>query len=629
MKVLDIGAIIAQRWRVVGVARRGADSARLEAVTVEGERAVSIVQASVGEDVLSHLDRLAAAWKGARVEGLAPVLDVRGESGCVFVVSERVDGQTLAARLAAEGAPLQEPALLLVAQALCDVLERLHKAGFVSGAVAPDTVIVNDEAVLLELDPQRALRALARGRAVDVRVDVHGLGRVLRFAATGTAPPDLREGPGLTVQLAPMHAVNDSISATTERAVTQMLRTEPSRRPADVSAVRALLFPLAPRAPLTSPPSVIEPAAPPPPPAESAASPPPPVIEPESPPPPPAEPIPPPPPLAEPIPPAPLAPVVTTIEVPRPSLPSGASPASGAASRSRAHRRLSYGPATIAVVSVFFLCAAWVARLLYVVTDEVRVRVDPRSKPAPAKVRVRVTAPKTPYPATMVGSDGTVMLLVPEGEFPRGVPDPDQDDGPQISDTLPAYFIDRTEVTAAQFARFVQMTGWVARGPWRQYVNPQRMDLPVAGVTAEDAEEYAHWLGKRLPTEEEWEKAARGSTGRVWPWGNNLPDLRTAARFAVTSDSGAMAAPVASCPQGASPFGVLDMAGNVWEWTGSAYAPYSGSRAREHLFNEGMRVVRGGSWNTPLSLAVVTTRMPMPPRLWAPDVGFRCVLPLR
>lgn len=301
----------------------------------------------------------------------------------------------------------------------------------------------------------------------------------------------------------------------------------------------------------------------------------------------------------------------------------------GSRSTARRVRPVSFGGAAMVLAAFCLFSVAWIARLLYVVTDDVRVRVDPRYRPAPPRPRMRVAAPRSPYPATLMGTDGAVMMRVSEGAFPRGVPDPDRDDGPQLSDTLAPFYIDRTEVTVAQFAHFVEATGWVAHGPWRQYVRPDALDLPVAGVTAEDAEEYARWLGKRLPTEEQWEKAARGSQGRTWPWGDRPPDPAAAALYAVTSDSGGAMLAVGSCPQGASPFGALDMCGNVWEWTTSAYAPYSGSRSEEPLFDSGLRVIRGGSWNAPMALARTTTRMPMPPRLWAPDVGFRCVLTLR
>lgn len=277
--------------------------------------------------------------------------------------------------------------------------------------------------------------------------------------------------------------------------------------------------------------------------------------------------------------------------------------------------------------TALFLVAGWVGRLLYIVSDEVRVKVDPSGKPTPMRAMMRLPVPRgSPLPPTLAGPDGTVMLRVPEGEFPLGVPDPDQLDGPQVTNTVDGFYIDRTEVTAGQFARFVKASGYVARGPWRRYLNPDKLDCPVTGVTAEDAQEYAKWAGKRLPTEVEWEKAARGPEGRTWPWGDALPDRKAAALYAVCADTVAAPQPVASCPQGASPYGVLDMAGNVWEWTVSEWRPYSGSRAHSQLFDTGMRVIRGGSWNFPMSAATTTARMPMAPRLWSPDVGFRCVV---
>ena len=155
------------------------------------------------------------------------------------------------------------------------------------------------------------------------------------------------------------------------------------------------------------------------------------------------------------------------------------------------------------------------------------------------------------------------MVLIPAGVALVGTDNPDTDEErrPLHRVVLPAFFMDRDEVTNAEFARF---------RPAHKYDLPQAK-LPVTGVTYEDAEAYAHWAGKRLPTEDEWEKAARGTDGRTFPWGSTWEASRVAARArkpALKLPCGKLARvrPVGSVPAGASPYGCRDMAGNAWEW---------------------------------------------------------------
>ena len=168
-----------------------------------------------------------------------------------------------------------------------------------------------------------------------------------------------------------------------------------------------------------------------------------------------------------------------------------------------------------------------------------------------------IRTPK-PIPPTPEG-----MVLVPTGEALVGTNDLDTDEErrPQRRVSLPGFFIDRTEVTNAQLARF---------RPGRM-VAPGQENLPATGVTYEEAEAYARWAGKRLPTEDEWEKAARGTDGRAYPWGSAWDKAKVAARAPKPTQKLACGKPsrvrpVGSVPEGASPYGCLDMAGNAWEW---------------------------------------------------------------
>jgi iron(II)-dependent oxidoreductase len=167
------------------------------------------------------------------------------------------------------------------------------------------------------------------------------------------------------------------------------------------------------------------------------------------------------------------------------------------------------------------------------------------------------------------------MVLVPAGEFLMGS-DPDIDPLTDLLDELPqhkvfldAFFIDKYEVSNADYTKFVEATGHRNSIFWD---NPKfnHPDQPVVGVTWGDAVAYAEWVGKRLPTEAEWEKAARGTDGRIWPWGNEFDPTKCnfddEGKFDGHLDGYAMAAPVDSFQNGASPYGALNMVGNVAEW---------------------------------------------------------------
>jgi len=170
--------------------------------------------------------------------------------------------------------------------------------------------------------------------------------------------------------------------------------------------------------------------------------------------------------------------------------------------------------------------------------------------------------------------DGKEMVRVPAGAFLYG-------DGKERR-KLPEFWIDKTPVTNAEYARFVTATGHKPPRHWKGKTPPEEIvDHPVVNVSWHDAVAYAEWAGKRLPTEEEWEKAARGTDGRKYPWGDQEPASDLCNFGGNVGDT----TPVGKySPQGDSPYGCVDMAGNVWEWTAS---DYSGA----------YKVLRGGSWN--------------------------------
>ena len=179
------------------------------------------------------------------------------------------------------------------------------------------------------------------------------------------------------------------------------------------------------------------------------------------------------------------------------------------------------------------------------------------------------------------------------------------------------YSLDRFEVTNVQYQRFVSETGHSAPRDWNMGHFPKGEAMqPVTGVTWEDARAYALRVGKRLPTEAEWEWAARGAEGRLYPWGNESDSTR-----ANSQETGAgRSNDVGSYPSGATPEGIMDLAGNVSEWTADYHGPYQ-LRHQPPTVGEFI-AVRGSSWNSYNDVA--SARAKVPPDTASTDLGFRC-----
>ena len=226
---------------------------------------------------------------------------------------------------------------------------------------------------------------------------------------------------------------------------------------------------------------------------------------------------------------------------------------------------------------------------------------------------------------------GHEMVYVPAGEFTMGSEGGDSDERPQHKVHLNSFYIDKYEVTNVQYK--VCVDAGVCNPPESNrsftrdsyYGNPAYDDYPVIYISWHDADAYCRWAGGRLPTEAEWEKAARGTEARIYPWGNEWNPSKVNTREAGPGDTTA----VGSYPAGASSYGVLDMAGNVWEWCqdwyGSDYYASSPPRDPQGPGSGSTRVVRGGSW-----LYYEWSVRAAYRRRYDPDsrnylVGFRCV----
>ena len=227
------------------------------------------------------------------------------------------------------------------------------------------------------------------------------------------------------------------------------------------------------------------------------------------------------------------------------------------------------------------------------------------------------------------------MVYVPEGYFPMGNTAGDADDQkPMHYVYTSAYFIDKYEVSNAEYDKFLKAT----RHPKPKYWDDARFnqpEQPVVGVNWYDAMAYARWKGRRLPTEAEWEKAARGSDGRLYPWGER--DAKGTNLYFLNvygmEDKFEFTAPVNYYASGASPFGALNMAGNVWEWCLDWYEQ-GYYRISPELNPEGpgvavMKVLRGGSWINNLDGTQATHRARNLPETQNSIYGFRTVLPLQ
>jgi serine/threonine protein kinase len=229
----------------------------------------------------------------------------------------------------------------------------------------------------------------------------------------------------------------------------------------------------------------------------------------------------------------------------------------------------------------------------------------------------------SPIPASTVRPIDTGMILIPAGSYEIGHPSGPKESQPAHRVTLAAFGIGQHEVTVGEYEKFVQAGR--APAPWKNRAS-LRDDDPVTGVTWAEAANYCAWKhpdGGRLPREEEWEAAARGSDGRVYPWGDTWDASATNTGSRQNSP-----ARVGSYPRGRTPLGIDDLIGNVWEWTASQYKPYSSAGAESGA----LYVIRGGAFNSYDQIATAVFRGRAQPAAAREDLsatGFRCVMNAR
>ncbi len=313
----------------------------------------------------------------------------------------------------------------------------------------------------------------------------------------------------------------------------------------------------------------------------------------------------------------------------------------------------------------------------------------PAATPAPTATLPPPTPTVSPTPTLSADKDGMTLVYVPAGEFLMGSTDAEvaqalkgcSDSGwpycdvinaekPQHTVSLDAYWIDKTDVTNAMFAQFLQATSYktdaekkgyayvlnpskeLATLPWEEtsganWQHPRGPgsdikgldDHPVVQVSWNEAKAYCEWAGRQLPTEAQWEKAARGTDGRKYPWGNdpvagnwlNFADKNLAIRQAdkTVDDGYQFTSPVGHYPKGASPYGALDMAGNVAQWVADWYdEKYYASSPGQNPAGPASgqyRAVRGGAWLTGAWHVRTAYRGNEDPGFGLDFIGFRCV----
>jgi len=238
---------------------------------------------------------------------------------------------------------------------------------------------------------------------------------------------------------------------------------------------------------------------------------------------------------------------------------------------------------------------------------------------------------QAPFPTGKVGqktggSRTTPMALVPRGEFVMGSNERWDDEAPEYIESVETFHIDLHEVTNANYHLFASATKREPPYHWSEGNIPAgKEDHPVIYVSWHDANAYCKWSGKRLPTEQEWEKAARGENGNIYPWGNEWSLDKSNNPYKGSTGT----QPVGSYPEGRSPYGLYNMSGNVWEWVDSFYLPHPGNTIPRAEYGKDKRVLKGGSWFDCLSYGCGLSAPTFNRSFFTPEVknnsfGFRC-----
>ncbi len=589
---LATGVILHNRYRIVKLVGQGGFGAVYRGWDTALDRPVAVKENfDTGPQSQRQFEREAKLLASLRHPNLPVVTDhfiLPGQGQ--YLVMDFVEGKSLTMLLSERGGPLDEAEVLPWMRQICAALTHLHThtPPIVHRDIKPDNIIITDDgrAMLVDFgisklyDPNRGttvgakavtpgyspLEQYGRGRT-DPRTDVYALGATLYTLLTWQPPPEAPDVSSGADVLTPPREINPAVSAATSDVVVAAMAASMSQRLGSAVAFAEMLPDVAP--PQQAPPLPIS--APP-----QQASPPPPADA----------------PLQQ----APVLPL----------------PAAGAAQPSPA----------LAARDQRLRAVGWIAGIVAVAALAVWAGIT-FSSPRAGQTRI-----------VRRGNVAVEQVFVPAGSFMMGDDEGRNNERPAHEVMLDAFWLDRTEVTNAQYEACVD--AGVCSLPYKNssftrdsyYDDPAYADYPVIFVSWEDAADFAAWAGGRLPTEAEWEYAARGPEVRAYPWGNDAPScelLNFSGCVGDTSETG-------KYPKGKSWVGALDMAGNVWEWVIDWYASdyYARSLANNPTgpATGEYRTLRGGSWGTFGQFMRAAYRYSGNPLYRNYYVGFRVVDPL-
>ena len=591
---------------------------------------------------------------------ILPVHDFGQEDDYTFIVMPFIETGTLADLL--KGRPLPLPQILKIISQVGDALSYAHQSGIVHRDIKPSNILIDERGncLLTDFGVAKMVEATVQltqtgaiigtpaymspeqimGERVDGRSDLYSLGVVLFEMATGRQPYRAETPPAVFVKhlhdpLPMPRSLNPDIPEAIERVILKTLAKQPTGRfqtATDlVQALEAAILETTRRpaqmpernrsvlATLAEEPSGLD--------IETPSSPPPPRI--------------------------PLRPPSTPDRPPQTKQPT-------------LFPRWGWALAALGIlagIAVIGLIGLFLIRLLpgfggtpAAGLPEAQASMTATPQPAPQATTTPASPTQPPAetaaPLPILGStqvspeDGMLLLYIPAGEFLMGASpgDPDSSDSekPRHKVLLDGFWIDRTEVTNRMYRLCVNADECNPPERRSSFDDPNQVDQPVVWVSWPGAEEYCAWAGRRLPTEAEWERAARGTDERTFPWGSsgpagqlvNFADQSLKEDWADPSvdDGFEYAAPVGSYPSGASPYWVLDMAGNVWEWVGDMFdAGYYLDSPLENpsvpdAASSGAYTVRGGSFLSNVRNIRTTYRYGYSLTTTAADLGFRCAM---
>ncbi len=626
---LTIGHVLQDRYRIVTLLGQGGMGAVYRAWDLRLKKPVALkemvpqpgLDAATVAQFREQFEQEAVILARLVHPHLVPVTDTFEEGESAYLVMAFVEGESLADRIRREGA-LPEAEVRVWAEQLLDALAYCHDRGIVHRDIKPQNVIVTTEgqAVLVDFglvklwdpaDPQTrtVMRGVgtpeyappeqwgAMGRHTDPRSDLYSLGATLYHALTGQAPPTASDRMAYPKQFRAPRELVGRVSEVTDEVILRSMALACDDRWPDARAMRQG-FASAPT-PVSVPVVSAEPTR-----TGTQRLP-----EPE------ASPVP--------VSPPPLDATRHVADVDRVPGPQ--------------QRRMPPWLWVLVGVAGVALSALGLGRLI----DGNVAPAPPATATAGARVST-ATAPPAPTPTAaptpassptvrMPGTsrvrsvDAMVEVWVPGGSFRMGLESGWESERPVRAVTLDGFWLDRTEVTNAQYQ------ACVATGRCSQHDYPLSSDFsapqqPVVEVTWFDASDYCAWVGARLPTEAEWEYAARGPDGVLYPWGNDLREGIANCEESVCNDGYELTAPVGSFPEGASWVGALDMAGNVWEWVADWFSVYpSAPQTNPTGPSTGeWRMTRGGDFDNDETYMRSVHREEDLPTATYDSLGFRC-----